>query len=230
VRLGGRWLGAPQAIIWDLSDGRVAAEFVGPPAEMPNLIWSLDPATVLWVRPGPTAKADPVVTITDVPTGKPRLLFDAPGLPREPALSADGRVLAAAVRGDVVVWSLDDAAAPAAAPAAAGWRRWFGRPAAAVPPLRPRLVLSAGAERVDAVAFTPDGRRLLTGTAAGTVREWDVPDFSAAAPDAGQGPPKPRAAYDWGVGPVTTLAFAPDGLTAAAGGETGRVVVWDVEG
>src|SRR5437660_807202 len=79
MRLGGRWLGAPQAVIWDLADGRVTAEFVGVSSDMPNLIWALDAATVAWVRPGPTEKSDPVVTITDVPTGKPRVLFDAPG-------------------------------------------------------------------------------------------------------------------------------------------------------
>src|SRR6516225_8167151 len=29
-RLGGHWNGAAQAVIWDLTDGRVTAEFVGP--------------------------------------------------------------------------------------------------------------------------------------------------------------------------------------------------------
>jgi len=88
-----------------------------------------------------------------------------------------------------------------------------------VPPLAPRLSLSAGAERIDAVAFTPDGRRLLAGSAAGKVRVWDVPDLaSGVAPT----PAEPRAVYEWGIGPVTALAVAADGLTAAAGGGTGE--------
>jgi WD40 repeat protein len=222
MRLGGRWLGAPQAIIWDLADGKVTGEFVGQASDMPNLIWTLDPATVAWVRSGPTEKADPIVTVTDVPTGRPKVLFDAPGPFREPALSPDGVTLAGAVRGDVMLWSLAETAPPVAVPQPTGWRRWLNRSAqAAVPPLRPKVTLSAGAERIDALAFAPDGRHLIAGTAAGTVRVWDVAAESTAR--------EPRAVYQWGIGAITTLAVAADGLTAAAGGATGRVMVWDVE-
>jgi WD40 repeat protein len=227
MRLGGRWLGAPQAIIWDLTDGRVTAEFVGPPSDMPSLIWALDSKTVAWVRPGVGEKAPPVVTITDVPAGKPRVLFDSPGPFRQPALSSDRRTLAGAVRSDVVIWSIADLPAPPTLPT--GWRRWLGRPnQPIVPPLMPRAKLSAGAERIDTVAFSPDGRRLLAGSASGKVREWDVPDLMT--PD---GPPSQepaaRTIFEWGIGPVTELAVAADGLTAAAAGATGRVVVWDME-
>jgi WD40 repeat protein len=227
-RRGGRWHGSVQAVIWDLADGRVAAEFVSPASDRLGLTRVLDPTTVLWVQPGPTEKAGPVATVTDVSTGKPRVLFDAPGPLRDAALSPDGRTLAAAVRGDVVLWSLADVAAPVPAAPSTGWRRWLGRPGvAAVPPLTSRLTLSAGAERIDAVAFTPDGRRLLAGSAVGTVREWDVPEFAG---EIVPGPRQPRAVYDWGIGAVTTLAVAADGLTAAAGGASGRIVVWDVDG
>jgi WD40 repeat protein len=227
MRLGGRWLGAPQAVVWDLADGRVKAEFVGVASDMPNLIWALDAATVAWVRPGATEKADPIVTVTDVPTGKPRVLFDSPGPFREPVLSADGTTLAGAVRGDVLLWSLGDVAPPLTGPRTTGWRRWLTRtPRPSVTPLMPKLRLSAGAERIDAVTFTPGGRHLIAGTAAGTVRIWDVPDLAGEIAS----PREPQAVFDWGIGAVTTLAIAADGLTAAAGGASGRVVVWDVEG
>ena len=51
----------------------------------------------------------------------------------------------------------------------------------------------------------------------GTVRFWTP----------GHG--KEEKAYNWNIGRVTAVAFAPDGLTCAAGGENGQVVVWDVD-
>jgi WD40 repeat protein len=226
-RRGGHWRGAVQAVMLDPATGRAVAEFVGPASDQTGLTRALSPTFALWVRPGPTEKSDPIVTVTDVPANRPRVLFDAPGPPRDAVLSPDGTTLAAAVRGDVVLWSLTDATPPPT-PQAAGWLRWLSRPARiAVSPLTPRLRLSAGAERIDALAFTPDGRRLLAGSAAGKVREWDVPELTGETPAT---PHDPRAVFDWEVGPVTAMAVAPDGLTAAVGGASGRVAVWDVEG
>jgi WD40 repeat protein len=90
-------------------------------------------------------------------------------------------------------------------------------------------LLPAGAERIDALAFAPDGRQLLSGSAAGNVRLWDVPSWPT---DDGAEPREfvPRAVFEWGIGAITAVAVAADGLIAAAGGATGRVVIWDVEG
>jgi WD40 repeat protein len=49
------------------------------------------------------------------------------------------------------------------------------------------------------------------------VRFWDAADG------------RPVAAWCWGIGPVWSVAFAPDGQTAAAGGQDGTLFVWDVE-
>jgi len=64
--------------------------------------------------------------------------------------------------------------------------------------------------------FAPDGR-VWSASADGTVCTWDA--------DTGQAGP----AFDWNIGPVTALAFAPDRLTCAAGGLSGKIVVWDVD-
>ena len=66
------------------------------------------------------------------------------------------------------------------------------------------------------MAVSPDGRALAT--AAGNVAQfWDTTDG------------RPLRTWDWGVGPLQAIAVAPNGLTAAAGGDRGRVVVWDVD-
>jgi WD40 repeat protein len=38
-----------------------------------------------------------------------------------------------------------------------------------------------------------------------------------------------RAAYSWRIGRLLSLAVAPDGMTAAAGGDDGTIVIWDLE-
>jgi WD40 repeat protein len=79
------------------------------------------------------------------------------------------------------------------------------------------LHLGWGSKIIHALAFTPDGRSLLTAGADGLVRMWDVQTW------------KETRRFDWGVGKISAVAFAPDGLTAAAGGEKGEVVVWDLD-
>ena len=135
---------------------------------------------------------EPVVDVVEAATGKPLLHFSPPAtVTRCATFLPDDRIVVA-----------------------------NGRNVYVLPPDKPEplFTLEGHPKQVNAVALTPDGRRLLTASHDGSIRAWD----------ANTGEPGPQ--FDWGIGPVTALAFAPDGLTCAAGGLNGKVVVWDVDG
>jgi WD40 repeat protein len=67
------------------------------------------------------------------------------------------------------------------------------------------------------VAFSPDGKLLLTGSKDGTICFWDVQTRGV------------RRSFNWQLGEINTVAFAPDGMTAAAGGDRG-IMIFDVDG
>jgi WD40 repeat protein len=66
-------------------------------------------------------------------------------------------------------------------------------------------------------AFSPDGTRLALACGTGGVRFLDAPTGNELQ------------RFHWSIGAVWSVAFAPDGLTCAAGGENGQVVIWDVD-
>jgi hypothetical protein len=68
----------------------------------------------------------------------------------------------------------------------------------------------------DGWTVSPDGRRLLTAFRS-KVALWDT--------ETG----RQLASWDWQIGTINGVAFAPDGLTAAAAGSRKKLVVWDLE-
>ena len=82
---------------------------------------------------------------------------------------------------------------------------------------RERAVLKGHAGRVEAVAFSPDGSTVATGSWDQSLRLWDAASGAE------------RACFKWPAGKVYSLAYAPDGLRLAAGTDQGKVVVWDVD-
>lgn len=79
------------------------------------------------------------------------------------------------------------------------------------------VVLKGHTLFVRAIGFTPDGTTVMTASSDGTVRFWNAATGAETR------------VFDWGIGRVYSAAFAPGGLTCAAGGEKGQIVVWDVD-
>jgi WD40 repeat protein len=77
--------------------------------------------------------------------------------------------------------------------------------------------LSGHAERVNAVAFSPDGKRALSGGDDGTLKLWDLADAKAAEPRTLAG--HRRA--------VTCVAFSADGKQLLSGSKDRTLRLWD---
>jgi WD40 repeat protein len=65
--------------------------------------------------------------------------------------------------------------------------------------------------------FHPSGRYLAATSNDTTVKLYDTESWTVAK------------TYSWNVGKLRSVAFSPGGLLAAAGSDTGRIVIWDVD-
>jgi WD40 repeat protein len=66
-------------------------------------------------------------------------------------------------------------------------------------------------------AFTPDGRWFLTASNEETVKCWDTATWTL------------KRDYAWEIGGLRSVAVAPDGMTAAVGGDSTEVVLFDLD-
>ncbi|MCE9563704.1 MAG: hypothetical protein K8U57_16810 [Planctomycetes bacterium] len=88
----------------------------------------------------------------------------------------------------------------------------LSQPEAKVP-----VLLKGHLGHVRAIGFTSDGRTAITVSLDCTSRFWDAATGAELR------------MFQWQIGRIVTAAFAPDGLTCAAGSVDGRVVVWDID-
>lgn len=94
------------------------------------------------------------------------------------------------------------------------WEMTDGRPSpVANSPVREFRAVS---RRLQTIAFSPDGKRMLAGDSRGTISDWEV-DTGRRLPD---------LANQSGI--VTAIAVASDGQTAAAAWDTGMARVWSL--
>lgn len=75
-----------------------------------------------------------------------------------------------------------------------------------------------GKQHFTGLAYHPSGGLLAATSNDKTVKLYDTASGALAR------------AFTWDVGRMRSVAFSPDGLLAAAGSDTGKVVVWDVDG
>jgi hypothetical protein len=107
-------------------------------------------------------------------------------------------------------WSPSVAFVPGAdvAVVASGAFVYFANPLKYEKPAR----VKTGSRTVVSVVASPDGKLVLVGGRPGAVEVFDVESRTRTT------------SYDFGIGGLHSLAYAPDGLTFAAAGDTGLVV------
>lgn len=71
---------------------------------------------------------------------------------------------------------------------------------------------------VTALAFSPDGKLLVSGSVDNSVRVWDVETAAQ------------KAKLDGHTDKVNSVAFSPDGTMIASGGDDSKVKIWNVGG
>ena len=159
------------------------------------------------------------VGIWDVATGVQRT---APAEHTNFLLSAvyspDGQTIASAgFEGEIKIWNVDarpTSVLPGAIPSPMSPWDWLAR-AWLTGSAHPSRTLIGHVGRVSCIAFSPDGKHLVSAGVDGVFHRWDTATWTRTTPALGH------------YGHVRALAFSPDGTRLASAGSDATVRVWD---
>jgi WD40 repeat protein/serine/threonine protein kinase len=238
----GRWLAAASpamnVLVWNATTGKVKHEIDFSTSGAMAVAFSPDGRRLA------SASMEGTITIWDVATGQPlrTLTGHASGL-TSVAFSPDGRRLTTSSLGGVIkVWDRD--ATSAEEPRTPKDHSWQSS--------QEPLTLKGHTSSVHQVCFSPDGTRLASASADGTIKVWDArsdPEartfeglLLAVSPDG-----RWLASTRWNApfklwdtttgqeiptsagrtGQDSSLVFSPDGAWLATGSPDGKVKLWD---
>ena len=80
-----------------------------------------------------------------------------------------------------------------------------------------REIVNDGRKHFTGIAFHPSGKYLAVTSNDATGKLYDTTTWEQAR------------AFTWKIGKLRSVCFSADGALAAAGSDTGKVVVWDVD-
>jgi WD40 repeat protein/class 3 adenylate cyclase/energy-coupling factor transporter ATP-binding protein EcfA2 len=122
--------------------------------------------------------------------------YSTEGPPGQFVFSPDGKYLAIGACPVSKVWDVDELQADSSA--------------------KPVFALFGHKNCINGLAYTPDGSRLITGSADGTAKVWDATTGQEMFTLVG------------GSGNINSLAISPDGIHPLSAHSDGRVRVWDI--
>jgi WD40 repeat protein len=210
--------------LWDAGTGRELVRCLGHQGRVWGVVISADGRRAL------SGGADKTVRLWDLASGQELCRCTGhTGLVRGVALAPDGQRALSCASGEMALrlWDLRGAPAP-------GWRGLLGVLFAGPAPLsaagvaalapgrtvvidKPVRLLEGHTAGVQCVAFTPDGRRALSGGHDRTVRVWD--------PATGQ----EERRFEGHTNVVECLTLSADGRRVLSGSWDGLAVCWEVD-
>jgi WD40 repeat protein len=187
--------------LWDLESGKTLRTFSGHTAAVNSVAISPNGQTAL------SASADQTLRLWDIETGQPVRTFSGhTAAVNSVAISPDGQsALSASADQTLRLWDIETG--------------------------QPVRTFSGHTTAVNSVAISPDGQSALSGSANGDVILWDMTTGQIRYRLAGiESTAASVTAANGHAGPVWSVAYSADGLTAFSGSEDELITRWDLSG